>query len=75
MPHPGSPSQNVWLVVSDSAHPATPEMAGGLAIALAGARSAEYHAKLSWRVLLVCIVASSGGLLFGYDLGVLPISG
>jgi hypothetical protein len=44
-------------------------MAGGLAVAVVGGRSAEYHAELSWRVFLVCIVASSGGLLFGYDLG------
>ncbi|KAK9917567.1 hypothetical protein WJX75_005843 [Coccomyxa subellipsoidea] len=45
-------------------------MAGGLAVAVVGGRSAEYHAELSWRVFLVCIVASSGGLLFGYDLGI-----
>ncbi|EIE20603.1 general substrate transporter [Coccomyxa subellipsoidea C-169] len=45
-------------------------MAGGLAIATVGTRSAEYHGELSWRVFLVCIVASSGGLLFGYDLGI-----
>lgn len=45
------------------------EMAGGLAVAPLGARSTRYQSQLTWRVWLVCVLASSGGLLFGFDLG------
>ncbi len=31
---------------------------------------AEYHGKLNSYVIFVSLIAASGGLLFGYDLGV-----
>lgn len=42
---------------------------GGIAIGAAG-RAAEYKGRLTKFVVFVAIIAASGGLLFGYDLGV-----
>lgn len=35
-----------------------------------GIPTADYHSKLNSYVVVVSLVAASGGLLFGYDLGV-----
>eukprot|EP00887_Chlorella_sp_A99_P000118 scaffold16.g118.t1 len=46
-------------------------MAGGGAAPIGAAgRAEEYKGTLTWYVIFVAIVAASGGLLFGYDLGV-----
>ncbi|KAL4441204.1 hypothetical protein ABPG77_011441 [Micractinium sp. CCAP 211/92] len=45
-------------------------MGGGLAPAAAAGRAAEYKGRVTWYVLFTALIASSGGLLFGYDLGV-----
>lgn len=42
-------------------------MAGGVGIAAGGK---EYPGKLTCHVLVTCIVAAMGGLIFGYDLGI-----
>lgn len=46
-------------------------MGGGGPIGPIGAagRAAEYHGRLTGAVIFVAIIAASGGLLFGYDLG------
>ncbi|XP_068667781.1 sugar transport protein 8-like [Aristolochia californica] len=36
----------------------------------AGFSVADFSAKLTWRVLMCGIIASTGGLMFGYDIGV-----
>jgi hypothetical protein len=40
-------------------------MAGGVVAGGHGARANQYNSKLTFQALLVCIVAASGGLLFG----------
>ncbi|CAA0836693.1 Sugar transport protein 1 [Striga hermonthica] len=42
-------------------------MAGGVMIKSDGKR---YAGKITWFVLLSCMVAASGGIIFGYDVGV-----
>ncbi|PRW33669.1 H(+) hexose cotransporter 2 [Chlorella sorokiniana] len=42
---------------------------GGIAIGAAG-RAAEYKGRLTMYVIFVAVIAASGGMLFGYDLGV-----
>ena len=36
----------------------------------AGGNSANYEGRVTVFVVLACIVAASGGLLFGYDIGI-----
>lgn len=45
-------------------------MAGGMVVADVGGRARDYNGRVTWYVILVALIASSGGLLFGYDLGV-----
>lgn len=44
-------------------------MAGGVIASTAGG-SAEYPGKLTLYVVITCIVAGMGGLIFGYDIGI-----
>jgi hypothetical protein len=44
-------------------------MAGG-AFVDSGAGSKEYPGKLTLYVFFTCIVAATGGLIFGYDIGI-----
>ncbi|THU65183.1 hypothetical protein C4D60_Mb05t00990 [Musa balbisiana] len=44
-------------------------MAGG-AILRAGNGGKDYPGKMTLFVFLACLVASSGGLIFGYDIGI-----
>ncbi|KAK7253024.1 hypothetical protein RIF29_37404 [Crotalaria pallida] len=44
-------------------------MAGGF-IASGGEKGKEYPGKLTTRVIVTCVVAAFGGLIFGYDLGI-----
>ena len=43
-------------------------MAGGVVVNTRGAK--DYPGKLTMFVLLACIVAATGGLIFGYDIGI-----
>jgi hypothetical protein len=43
-------------------------MAGGTIVSATGGK--EYPGKLTMFVFLTCIVAATGGLIFGYDLGI-----
>lgn len=42
-------------------------MAGG---AIVSTSNKQYGGKMTSFVLLACIMASSGGLIFGYDIGI-----
>lgn len=42
---------------------------GGIDVGVAGARAAQYEAKITPAVIIICLIAASGGLLFGYDIG------
>lgn len=42
-------------------------MAGGFSVPDGGK---EYPGKMTLFVFLACLVASSGGLIFGYDIGI-----
>ena len=44
-------------------------MAGGAAVAAAGRRQ-DYPGGLTPFVLMACLVAATGGLIFGYDIGI-----
>ena len=41
-----------------------------MVVADVGGRARDYNGKVTWYVVLVGLIASSGGLLFGYDLGI-----
>ncbi|KAG0583677.1 hypothetical protein KC19_3G154100 [Ceratodon purpureus] len=45
-------------------------MAGGPAVSHGGGREAHYEGRVTGHVVFACIVAASGGLLFGYDIGI-----
>ena len=44
-------------------------MAGG-GFAGAGASSADYGGRVTFSVVVTCLMAASGGLIFGYDIGI-----
>jgi len=43
-------------------------MAGGVVVNTGGGK--DYPGKLTMFVLFACIVAATGGLIFGYDIGI-----
>eukprot|EP00850_Spirogloea_muscicola_P002656 SM000010S04294 [mRNA] locus=s10:697628:700296:- [translate_table: standard] len=45
-------------------------MAGGAFVPAAGAPVRQFDGRLTGYVMLACFVAASGGLLFGYDIGI-----
>ncbi|KQK14067.1 sugar transport protein MST6 [Brachypodium distachyon] len=45
-------------------------MAGGGAVAPEAASKQEYPGRLTLFVLMACLVAATGGLIFGYDIGI-----
>jgi hypothetical protein len=47
-------------------------MAGGVVAPVAGARASQYHSKLTFQAFIICVVAASGGLLFGKPFSQFP---
>ncbi|KAL8226907.1 hypothetical protein R6Q57_016739 [Mikania cordata] len=45
-------------------------MAGGGVIIRSSGNSKAYPGGLTWKVLITCLVAACGGLIFGYDIGI-----
>ncbi|KAL5972994.1 hypothetical protein ACLOJK_039801 [Asimina triloba] len=45
-----------------------PSMAGGVVVSAGG--RADYPGKLTPYVIMTCIIAATGGLIFGYDIGI-----
>ncbi|KAJ7524386.1 hypothetical protein O6H91_17G003000 [Diphasiastrum complanatum] len=45
-------------------------MAGGASVSVGGGRADLYEGRMTLFVVLACIVAASGGLIFGYDIGI-----
>jgi len=45
-------------------------MAGGAFVSEGGGGGNSYEAGVTVFVIMTCIVAAMGGLLFGYDLGI-----
>ena len=43
-------------------------MAGGAVVNTAGGK--DYHGRLTLFVFFTCVVAATGGLIFGYDIGI-----
>ena len=43
---------------------------GGVVASGGGGRETQYEGRVTGHVVLACIVAASGGLLFGYDIGI-----
>ncbi|XP_057812051.1 sugar carrier protein C-like [Salvia miltiorrhiza] len=43
---------------------------GVMSVSGGGGRGKDYPGKLTWRVVVTCLVAASGGLIFGYDIGI-----
>ena len=43
-------------------------MAGGAIVDTAGGK--QYPGKLTLYVVFTCVIASTGGLIFGYDIGI-----
>ena len=44
-------------------------MAGGM-VPTTGNTTASYSSTITWRCVMVCILAGCGGVLFGYDLSI-----
>ena len=44
-------------------------MAGG-GFAVADAPSGDYGGSITFSVVVTCLMAASGGLIFGYDIGI-----
>jgi MFS transporter, SP family, sugar:H+ symporter len=43
---------------------------GGFAVAADAAPSADYGGRVTFSVVVTCLMAASGGLIFGYDIGI-----
>ncbi|MCO5578624.1 hypothetical protein L7F22_032468 [Adiantum nelumboides] len=43
---------------------------GGFSAGSGGGRAADYEGKITFYVIMTCIIAASGGLMFGYDVGI-----
>ncbi|MCO5594959.1 hypothetical protein L7F22_048996 [Adiantum nelumboides] len=43
---------------------------GGFSAGPGGGRAADYEGKITFYVIMTCIIAASGGLMFGYDVGI-----